>query len=84
MTEAATLGHHVAVGVLEHCAGGCCRGSFPVVDCRHRAAIAGREEHEPATADIAGPGLGHRQGKTGGDCSVHGVAAVFEDLQGHP
>ena len=80
-TDQAQALDDVAFVVQVHIAAGGFGGGFAIVEEIGFAIDVHR--HKPATADIAGFGVGHGQGKGGGNCGVDGVAAFFENLCGH-
>ena len=62
-------------------AGSRCR--FPIVD-EYLSVLCGQVyQHEAAPRQVAGPGIGHRQGKAGGDRRVDGVAALLQYAFAH-
>jgi len=68
----------LSVSVQIHVAGGLAGSSFAEID-ECRPPIGHADEHESATADIAGKGMGHGKGETDGNSGIHRVSARFQD-----
>jgi len=71
-------GNDVALGVEVHVTGGSSGSLLAVVE-EVGAAVLVADEHEAASAEIAGEGVGDGEGEADGHSCVHGVAALFED-----
>ena len=70
---------HLAVGIEEH-PFGCSAGRFLSEIEREGLSLGGQTDHEAATANVAGRGVGHRQRKLDRGGRVKGVAARLENL----
>lgn len=74
----------IALGVEVHVGGGGGGGLFAVVEEGGVAVVegvgGGADEHEAATADVAGGGVDDGEGKADGYGRVDGVAALAEDF----
>ncbi len=73
-------GDDVAVGVEVHVAGGG-GGSLLAVVEEVGAAVLVADEHEAASSEISGEGVGDGEGEVDRHGGVDGVAALLEDLE---
>ena len=83
MAAVGELPVHLPLLVQEIVAGGGRRGRFTVVD-EHLALVPGEvDQHESPAGQVAGPGVGHRQGEAGGHRGIHRVAPLLQDPASH-
>ncbi|MCY1440871.1 hypothetical protein D9M71_571600 [compost metagenome] len=69
--------NHLAFAVDKHVSRRLERRTLAVIQEVRFALVINR--HEPATTDISGLGVGHRQRKCNGDCRINGITAFGED-----
>ncbi len=69
-------------GVQIHIARGLAGGALAEVD-EGGTAVGETDQHESAASQVPGIGMGDGEGESDGDGGVHGIAAVFQDLDPH-